>query len=102
VTTSREANEETIADNQRLEIKITKLTYLVRQLAIGQHHTSPLVRVCGICASTEHPINSCLTWQETDSSVKNNSSPFLEDLVKQMTMNNIQFQQNVIATIQDL
>ncbi|RDX82604.1 hypothetical protein CR513_36575, partial [Mucuna pruriens] len=28
-------------DSQRLENKITELTSLVRQLAIGQHHTSP-------------------------------------------------------------
>jgi len=30
------------------------------------------------------------------------SGPFLEELIKQMATSNIQFQQNVSATIQDL
>ncbi|RDX96702.1 hypothetical protein CR513_20611, partial [Mucuna pruriens] len=45
----------------RLKSKITKLTSLVRQLAIGQHHSSPLVRVCGMCAFVEHATNACPT-----------------------------------------
>ncbi|RDY01472.1 hypothetical protein CR513_15193, partial [Mucuna pruriens] len=52
-------NEVVVVNNQRLENKITKLTSLVRQLAIGQHHNNPLVRECGMCASTEHPTNIC-------------------------------------------
>ncbi|RDY05419.1 hypothetical protein CR513_10759, partial [Mucuna pruriens] len=48
---SKIVNEVVVADNQRLENKITKLTSLVRQLAIGQNHNSPPVRVCDICAS---------------------------------------------------
>ncbi|RDY05224.1 hypothetical protein CR513_10960, partial [Mucuna pruriens] len=47
------------------ENKITELTSLVRQLAIGQHHTSPPAKVCGICTSTEHPPDACPTLQET-------------------------------------
>ncbi|RDX98060.1 hypothetical protein CR513_19082, partial [Mucuna pruriens] len=52
-TTSRVVNE------------ITELTSLVRRLAIGQHHISPLVRVCDICTSLEHPIDAFSTLQET-------------------------------------
>ncbi|RDX82274.1 hypothetical protein CR513_36959, partial [Mucuna pruriens] len=71
-TTSKVVNEIVALGNQRLENKITKLTSLVRQLAIGQHHISPLL------------------------------SSSLEDLVKQITTNNIQFQENVFATNQEL
>ncbi|RDX63949.1 hypothetical protein CR513_57561, partial [Mucuna pruriens] len=38
---SKIVNEVVVVDNQRLKNKITKLTSLVRQLAIGQHHNSP-------------------------------------------------------------
>ncbi|RDY00328.1 hypothetical protein CR513_16505, partial [Mucuna pruriens] len=41
--TSKIVNEVVVVDNQRLENKITELTSLVRQLAIGQHHSSPTV-----------------------------------------------------------
>ncbi|RDX79239.1 hypothetical protein CR513_40366, partial [Mucuna pruriens] len=59
-------NEVVVADNHKLENKITDLTSLVRQLAIGQHYTSPPVRVCGNCASIEHPTDICPTLQETE------------------------------------
>ncbi|RDX99054.1 hypothetical protein CR513_17945, partial [Mucuna pruriens] len=36
------------------------------QLAIGQHHISPPVKVCGICAFVEHPTDACPTLQETE------------------------------------
>ncbi|RDX64606.1 hypothetical protein CR513_56823, partial [Mucuna pruriens] len=55
-------------DNLRLENQLTKLTSLVRQLAIGQHQ--PIIattKVCGICTSVEHPTNMCPTLQETES-----------------------------------
>ncbi|RDX73166.1 hypothetical protein CR513_47264, partial [Mucuna pruriens] len=52
--------------NMRLKNKITKLNSLVGQLAIGQHQSSPLARVCGICPSMEHPTNACLTLQEIE------------------------------------
>ncbi|RDX86696.1 hypothetical protein CR513_31945, partial [Mucuna pruriens] len=45
--------------------KITELTSLVRQLAIGQHHISLPVRMCGICAFLKHPIDACSILQET-------------------------------------
>ncbi|RDX94572.1 hypothetical protein CR513_23032, partial [Mucuna pruriens] len=63
---SKVVNDVIIANNQRLENKITKLTSLVRQLAIGQHHTSPPAKVCGICASIEHPTHVCPTLQEPE------------------------------------
>ncbi|RDX91935.1 hypothetical protein CR513_26002, partial [Mucuna pruriens] len=155
--TYRVVNEVVAIDNQRLENKIIELTSLVRQLAIGQYHISPLAKVCGICTSTEHPIDACPTLQETEPNSaevvglisgqqyglravlkpeirfdakhtleptkipttspqisrtpiqtikqpvpQNNSSPSFEDLVKQLATSNIQFQQNVTATIQDL
>ncbi|RDX89646.1 hypothetical protein CR513_28600, partial [Mucuna pruriens] len=62
---SKVVNEIFVVDNQRLENKITKLTSLVRQLAIGQHHTSPLARVCGICAFVKHRTNPFPTLRET-------------------------------------
>ncbi|RDY07217.1 hypothetical protein CR513_08709, partial [Mucuna pruriens] len=52
--------------NERLENKITELTSLVRQLAIGQYHTSPPSKVCGICTSTKHPTDACLALQKIE------------------------------------
>ncbi|RDX72175.1 hypothetical protein CR513_48376, partial [Mucuna pruriens] len=46
---------------------LTKLTSLVRQLAIGQHQPSITAKVCGICTSMEHLIDMCPTLQETES-----------------------------------
>ncbi|RDX72366.1 hypothetical protein CR513_48166, partial [Mucuna pruriens] len=57
------------------------------------------MRVYDICTSIEHPTNAYHTLQKTE---PNNAKNSLEDLVKQMTTSNIQFQQNVTATIQDL
>ncbi|RDX98247.1 hypothetical protein CR513_18857, partial [Mucuna pruriens] len=65
-TASKVVNEVVVVDNQRLENKITNLTSLVRQLAIGQHHISLPIRVCGIYASVKHPIDVCPTLQETE------------------------------------
>ncbi|RDY06255.1 hypothetical protein CR513_09780, partial [Mucuna pruriens] len=62
--TSRVVNEVVATDNQRLENKITELMSLVRQLAIGQHHNSPPLKVYGMCASVEHPTNACPTLQK--------------------------------------
>ncbi|RDX74812.1 hypothetical protein CR513_45393, partial [Mucuna pruriens] len=39
-------------------------------LLIGQHYTSPLVRVCGICAFVEHSTDASPTLQETNSSAE--------------------------------
>ncbi|RDX91206.1 hypothetical protein CR513_26847, partial [Mucuna pruriens] len=50
----------------RLENQLTKLTSLVRQLVVWQHHPSALVKVCGICTSMEHPIDMCPTLHETE------------------------------------
>ncbi|RDX87442.1 hypothetical protein CR513_31091, partial [Mucuna pruriens] len=56
-------NKVVVADNQRLENKISELTFLVRQLA---NHSSPLVRECSMCASIEHPTNICPILQEIE------------------------------------
>ncbi|RDY06738.1 hypothetical protein CR513_09232, partial [Mucuna pruriens] len=47
-----------VTNNQRLKDKITELTSL--------NDTSPLAKVCGICASIEHPTNAYPTLQETE------------------------------------
>ena len=66
VATSKDvANEVSIsmvADNQRLENKLTKLTSLVRQLAIGQQHNMMAgnqLRLYGICCALDHPTDAC-------------------------------------------
>ncbi|RDX72579.1 hypothetical protein CR513_47912, partial [Mucuna pruriens] len=64
-TPSGRVNEVTVVNNQRLENKIVELTSLVRQLEIGQHHTSPPARVCDICTSVEHLTDVCSTLQAT-------------------------------------
>ncbi|RDX73789.1 hypothetical protein CR513_46547, partial [Mucuna pruriens] len=46
--------------------ELTKLTSLVRQLAIGQHQPIAAVKACGICTSMEHPTDLCSTLQETE------------------------------------
>ncbi|RDX71813.1 hypothetical protein CR513_48782, partial [Mucuna pruriens] len=60
---SRSVNEIDAASNQRMENQLTELTSLVRQL----HHRATVAKVCGICTSVEHPIDSCPTLQETES-----------------------------------
>ncbi|RDX83945.1 hypothetical protein CR513_35084, partial [Mucuna pruriens] len=64
---SRMVNEVGAIDNLRLEKQLTKLTSLVRQLAVGQHQPSMAAIVCGICTSMEHPTDMCPTLQETES-----------------------------------
>nr|KYP59560.1 hypothetical protein KK1_014996 [Cajanus cajan] len=59
-------------DNQRLENKINELSTMVRHLVIGQQQQQVSAtnvcpaRVCGICASLEHPTDTCYTLQETN------------------------------------
>ncbi|RDX80566.1 hypothetical protein CR513_38875, partial [Mucuna pruriens] len=62
----RMVNEIGTMDNPRLENQLTKLTSLVRQLAIGQHQPIAAVKACGICTSVEHPTDMCPTLQETE------------------------------------
>ncbi|RDX97063.1 hypothetical protein CR513_20208, partial [Mucuna pruriens] len=64
---SRPVNEIGAASNQRLENQLTKLTSLVRQLAVSQHHPAMAAKICGICTSVEHPTDLCPTLQETES-----------------------------------
>lgn len=46
-----------------LEYQISQLTYLVQNMVVGN---APQIRVCGICAHAEHPIDMCPTFQEGD------------------------------------
>ncbi|RDY08196.1 hypothetical protein CR513_07615, partial [Mucuna pruriens] len=48
------------ADTSRVVSELTKLTSLMRQLAVGQHQ-QVVQRVCGICTSVEHPTDMCPT-----------------------------------------
>ncbi|RDX82097.1 hypothetical protein CR513_37155, partial [Mucuna pruriens] len=64
---SRMVNEIGATSNQRLENQLTKLTSLVRQLAVGQHQPAMAAKVCGICTSVEHLTDMCPTLQETES-----------------------------------
>ncbi|RDX92450.1 hypothetical protein CR513_25416, partial [Mucuna pruriens] len=45
----------------------SQLTLDVRQLAVGQHQPSIAAKIFGICTSMKHPIDMCLTLQETES-----------------------------------
>ncbi|RDX96448.1 hypothetical protein CR513_20890, partial [Mucuna pruriens] len=124
VAASKVVNEVATVDNKILDNKITELTSLVRQLAIGQHYTSPPAKVCAICTSTEHPTDACPILQELNQIVLKQQYGGQQygsqqydgqqydlvkqmainniDLMKQMATSNIQFQQNAIVTIQDL
>ncbi|RDX92495.1 hypothetical protein CR513_25365, partial [Mucuna pruriens] len=64
---SRTVNEIGAVDHLRLENQVTKLTLLVRQLAVGRHQPNIVARICGICTFVEHPTNMCPTLQETES-----------------------------------
>ncbi|RDY05583.1 hypothetical protein CR513_10558, partial [Mucuna pruriens] len=64
---SQMVNEIGAASNQRLENQLTKLTSLVRQLAVGQHQPAMVANVYGICTSVEHLTDMCPTLQETES-----------------------------------
>ena len=58
-----------VADNQRVENKLTRLTSLVRQLAIGEQQNVMAANqqgLCGICCAPDHIIYLCSTLQETE------------------------------------
>ena len=68
ITPSRAAASEVfvsmLADNQRLENKLTELTSLVKQLFIGQHQNvmpAKQPRFYCICCAPNHPTNACST-----------------------------------------
>ncbi|RDY08759.1 hypothetical protein CR513_06989, partial [Mucuna pruriens] len=50
---------------QQFGVKGSATSRVVNEFVIGQHHNSPPARVCGICASTEHPTDAYRTLQET-------------------------------------
>ncbi|RDX74825.1 hypothetical protein CR513_45384, partial [Mucuna pruriens] len=58
----RMVNKISVVDNLRLENQLTKLTSLVRQLAVGQNQQSIEATVCGICTFVEHPTDMCPTF----------------------------------------
>ncbi|RDX64269.1 hypothetical protein CR513_57193, partial [Mucuna pruriens] len=68
----RMVNEIGAAFNQRLENQLTKLTSLVRQLAVSQHQPAMATKLCGICTSMEHPTDMCPTLQETEADQPDN------------------------------
>ena len=53
-------------DTQRLEQRMDKLTFLVRQLTLSQHEAVAPVRTYGICSLSTHSINECLTVHEEE------------------------------------
>ncbi|RDX96146.1 hypothetical protein CR513_21230, partial [Mucuna pruriens] len=59
---------------------------------------------CGMCGSVGHPPNDCPIFQEPQPPFRPQpvQESSLEDLIKQLAMNNIQFQKNVSATQQPL
>ncbi|RDX77377.1 hypothetical protein CR513_42515, partial [Mucuna pruriens] len=54
------------SNTQQFGVKGSIASKVVNELVIGQHHISPLVRVCVICAFVEHPTNACPTLQEIE------------------------------------
>ncbi|RDX91139.1 hypothetical protein CR513_26919, partial [Mucuna pruriens] len=81
----RMVNEIGVVDNLRLENQLTELTSLVRQLAVGQYQPS-------IAASNCAPP---FQQQQQQRVPAEGNSLSLEDLMKQFTTNNLEFQQNM-------
>jgi len=82
---------------KKLECKIDALTTLVNQLASNQRALA--ARVCGLCTFVDHFTDSCLALQQQAAA---SSSTSLEELVRMMTLQNMQFQQETRASIQSL
>ncbi|RDX87681.1 hypothetical protein CR513_30816, partial [Mucuna pruriens] len=55
-----------VGNTQQFGIKGSLASKMVNELTIGQHNNSPLVKVCGMCASVEHTTNACPTLQEIE------------------------------------
>ncbi|RDX70783.1 hypothetical protein CR513_49937, partial [Mucuna pruriens] len=64
---SRMVNEIGTTSNQKLENQLTELTSLVRQLAVSQHQSAMVAKICGIGTFMEHPTDMCPTLQENES-----------------------------------
>ncbi|RDX70502.1 hypothetical protein CR513_50245, partial [Mucuna pruriens] len=87
VVTSRVVNKVGAVDNLRLENQLTKLTSLVRQLAVSQHQQIPPVKIYGICTFLEHP---------TDLSSTN---PLYElDLEIEITLHRLRKVRNIVVS----
>ncbi|RDX91644.1 hypothetical protein CR513_26354, partial [Mucuna pruriens] len=97
---SKVVNEIVVIDNQGLENKITKLTSLVRQLTIGQHHSSPPVKTAHDQYSnmrySSHPTQNVPQRYQPP-------PPFRQQQpMRLIAISNMQFQQNMSTIIQDL
>ncbi|XP_022875745.1 uncharacterized protein LOC111394216 [Olea europaea var. sylvestris] len=98
-TLSRHVNEINVLS---LEQQLARLTSLVRQMVVGNMQT---VKACGICSVAGHPTNMCPTLQEDEQvnrqpylsrQQRDQTSSFgmsLEDIVKSLATNTLQFQQ---------
>ncbi|RDY10131.1 hypothetical protein CR513_05408, partial [Mucuna pruriens] len=53
-------------NTQQFSIRESHASKIVNELAIRQHHSSPPVRECGMCAFVEHPTNACPFLQEIE------------------------------------
>ncbi|XP_031113946.1 uncharacterized protein LOC116017489 [Ipomoea triloba] len=95
VQPSKQVNEVSISN---LEQQVAGLTTLVRQLAVGNMQT---VKACGICSVVGHQTDACPTLQEEPIEHVNMAGGFpgqpqgmnLEDIVKSLATNTLQFQQ---------
>ncbi|RDY13034.1 hypothetical protein CR513_02093, partial [Mucuna pruriens] len=102
---------------RQLLLAIKELTSLVRQRATGQHHNRLLEQECGMCGSVGHLTNACLILYKIEPQrckapsfrqpqqqpvQQPESSSSLEEFMKQLTMSNIKFQEDICATQQDL
>ncbi|XP_062176246.1 uncharacterized protein LOC133881340 [Alnus glutinosa] len=85
-----------------LEQQIASLNSLVRQMAVGNMQT---VKACGICSIVGHPTNMITYnpgWRDHPNLSYENSGMSLDDIVKSLATNTLQFQQETKASIQSL
>ncbi|RDY09793.1 hypothetical protein CR513_05785, partial [Mucuna pruriens] len=99
-TASRVRNGATAVGNQRLKNIIDELTSLVRQRAAEEHHNRPPMQEYGMCGSQYQAPPFQQQQQQPVQQLDSSSS--LEELTKQLTTNNMKFQEDICATLQDL
>ncbi|KAL5148653.1 hypothetical protein HKD37_13G035655 [Glycine soja] len=113
-------NSSSSVENKKLEGKLDALVNLVTQLAMNQKFASaPVARVCGLCSSPCHHIDLCPSLQQSGVNEQPEAyqqqqqqqrqqatealpQPSLEELMRKMTIQNMQFQQETRASIQSL
>ncbi|RDX72074.1 hypothetical protein CR513_48494, partial [Mucuna pruriens] len=82
---SRVVNEVAAIDIQRLENRITELTFPVRQLVIGQHHTSPPAKNQNSYQQLFPKYQAPPFRQQQQQQVQQpDNTPSLEELMKQL------------------